>query len=188
MGARLGAGRGQPWAVALASFVLLQSAAAVFFVADVVADLRSEPLGAHSILEAAVVLALICGVALSIAELRSLYERLGEQERTIALARGELAKTIAHQFETWGLTPAEADVGLLALKGLDVAEIAGIRGSAQGTVRSQLTRIYAKAGVSGRAQFAAWFVEDLLSTGTGHATGPATPAAASKSEASPAGD
>jgi DNA-binding CsgD family transcriptional regulator len=28
-----------------------------------------------------------------------------------------------------------------------------------------LTRIYAKAGVSGRAQFAAYFVEDLLGEG-----------------------
>jgi hypothetical protein len=37
-----------------------------------------------------------------------------------------------------------------------------MRGAAQGTVRAQLTKIYAKAGVSGRAQFAAYFVEDLL--------------------------
>ena len=40
-----------------------------------------------------------------------------------------------------------------------------LRGAAQGTVRAQLTRIYAKAGVSGRAQFGAWFVEDLLDEG-----------------------
>ena len=48
---------------------------------------------------------------------------------------------------------------------LDVAEIAELRGAAQGTVRAQLTRIYSKAGVSGRAQFAAFFVEDLLGQG-----------------------
>jgi DNA-binding NarL/FixJ family response regulator len=46
-----------------------------------------------------------------------------------------------------------------------VAEIAGMRGAAQGTVRAQLTKIYSKAGVSGRAQFAAFFVEDLLGEG-----------------------
>jgi hypothetical protein len=54
-----------------------------------------------------------------------------------------------------------------------VAEIAELRGAAQGTVRAQLTRIYAKAGVSGRAQFAAFFVEDLL----GESLPPAQPAA-----------
>jgi DNA-binding CsgD family transcriptional regulator len=69
---------------------------------------------------------------------------------------------IDRQFTAWALTPAERDVAFLALKGLDVAEIAGLRGAAQGTVRAQLTKIYAKAGVSGRAQFAAYFVEDLL--------------------------
>ena len=31
-----------------------------------------------------------------------------------------------------------------------------------GTVRAQLSSVYAKAGVSGRAQFAALFVEDIL--------------------------
>jgi DNA-binding CsgD family transcriptional regulator len=76
-----------------------------------------------------------------------------------------LADVIAAQFTDWGLTPAERDVGFLALKGLDVAEIAELRGRAAGTVRAQLTRIYSKAGVSGRAQFAAYFVEDLLGEG-----------------------
>lgn len=167
-GWRGGAAR-RPEAIALASFLVLQSLAAIFFVGDVVADLQSEPLGAHTVLETIVAAALVCGVALSVRELRALHERLREQERTIELARGELAKTIADQFAQWRLTPAEEDVGLLALKGLDVTEIATIRGSAHGTVRSQLTRIYAKAGVSGRAQFAAWFVEDLLAgPGTEH--------------------
>ncbi|MFN3642142.1 MAG: helix-turn-helix transcriptional regulator [Gemmobacter sp.] len=68
----------------------------------------------------------------------------------------------AAQFRAWGLTPAERDVAWLALEGLDTAEIAGRRGAAAGTVRAQLARVYAKAGVSGRAQFAALFVEDLL--------------------------
>lgn len=40
-----------------------------------------------------------------------------------------------------------------------------MRDAAPGTVRAQMARIYAKSGVSGRAQFAAWFVEDLLSAG-----------------------
>ena len=69
---------------------------------------------------------------------------------------------IRETFAGWGLTGTEVDVGLLALKGLNAAEIAAMRGSAQGTVRAQLTKIYAKAGVSNRAQFAALFVEDLL--------------------------
>lgn len=56
---------------------------------------------------------------------------------------------------------------MLALKGFDIAEIAQLRGAAQGTVRAQMTSIYAKSGTSGRAQFAAFFVEDLLAGGVG---------------------
>ena len=68
----------------------------------------------------------------------------------------------AAQFEAWGLTAAERDVGMLALKGLDVGDIAALAGAATGTVRAQLSRVYTKAGVTGRAQFVALFVEDLL--------------------------
>ena len=156
---------GQRRVFALASFLVLQSIAAIFFLADVVADLRVDPLGAHSLVESLVVIALVSGVGLSLWQLRLTHEHMRLQERTIETARGELARTIGRQFDLWGLTPAEKDVGLFALKGLDVAQIAALRGSAAGTVRAQLTRIYAKAGVSGRAQFGAWFVEDLLGAG-----------------------
>jgi DNA-binding CsgD family transcriptional regulator len=83
-------------------------------------------------------------------------------ETALAVASGALAEVIRAEFEDWGLTAAESDVAFLALKGLDGAEIATMRGTAPGTVRAQLTRIYAKAGVANRAQFAALFVEDLL--------------------------
>ena len=53
-------------------------------------------------------------------------------------------------------------MALFALKGMDVAEIAQLRCAAQGTVRVQETHVYAKAGVTSRAQFAAWLVKDLL--------------------------
>jgi DNA-binding CsgD family transcriptional regulator len=105
------------------------------------------------------------GVAFGVMVLRQTLEDMRAQDVALATARGALADVIAAQFTDWGLTPAERDVGFLALKGLDVAEIAELRGRAAGTVRAQLTRIYAKAGVSGRAQFAAYFVEDLLGEG-----------------------
>lgn len=157
-----GAGQGRRQSAALAILVVLQGLAAVFFVGDVAADLLYDPTAPHSILEAVVVLALLAGTGFGAWQLRLTQERLRRQERALWVARGALAEAIDMQFRLWGLTPAEQDVGLLALKGIDLAEIARLRGVAEGTVRAQLTRIYAKAGVSGRAQFAAWFVEDLL--------------------------
>lgn len=151
--------------VALAAFLAVQSLAAVFFVGDVIGDLREDPTSIQFIFEALVTCALIMGILFGAFALRRTIELLRAQEAALDVARGALSDVIDSQFTDWGLTPAERDVGLLALKGLDVAEIAEVRSAAQGTVRAQLTRIYAKAGVSGRAQFAAWFVEDLLGQG-----------------------
>lgn len=148
--------------IAFAAVLLMQSVAAIFFLGDSAADLMADTWSAHTLFEAFVSLALIFGVGLSFWHLRLTLQQMHDQERALETARGKLAEAISGQFDHWGLTPAERDVGLLAIKGLDVAEIAGIRGAAQGTVRAQLARIYAKAGVSGRAQLAAWFVEDLL--------------------------
>ncbi len=155
------AGRRQP--AALAGFLLLQTTAAVFFLGDAVSDLLTAPSAPHSIFEALVALALVSGIGIGGWQLRQTLERMRAQDRALDAARGALGAVLEQQFGAWALTPAERDVALFALKGLDVAEIAQLRGAAQGTVRAQLTRIYAKAGVTGRAQFAAWFVEDLLS-------------------------
>ena len=110
-------------------------------------------------------LVLVLGILFGVWALRRTIELLRAQDAALDVARGALSQVIESQFQAWALTPAERDVAFLALKGLDVAEIAEMRGAAQGTVRAQLTRIYAKAGVSGRAQFAAFFVEDLLGEG-----------------------
>ena len=155
----------RPRPVVIAAIVILQAVATVFFVGDAVTDLLNAPSAPHSLLEAFVAVALILGVIFAGWQLRVTLERLRSQERALDTARGALADVISAQFEAWGLTPAERDVGAFALKGLDVGEIAELRGAAQGTVRAQLARIYSKAGVTGRAQFAAWFVEDLLETG-----------------------
>ena len=158
-----GAGRRQT--AALSAFLIVQSLGTVFFVGDVIGDLREDPMSVQFIFEAVVTAALVLGILFGVFALRRTIDLLRAQEQALDVARGALGAVIDAQFQAWALTPAERDVGFLALKGLDVAEIAELRGAAQGTVRAQLTRIYAKAGVSGRAQFAAFFVEDLLGQG-----------------------
>ena len=48
------------------------------------------------------------------------------------------------------------------LKGLSFKEIAPVRGTSERTVRQQALAVYAKAGLAGRAELAAFFLEDLL--------------------------
>jgi DNA-binding NarL/FixJ family response regulator len=77
------------------------------------------------------------------------------------LIRG-LGVAIEHQFERWNLTAAEADVGLLLLKGLSHKEIATIRNTSERTVREQARTLYRKSGLAGRSSLSAFFLEDLL--------------------------
>lgn len=78
-----------------------------------------------------------------------------------ALLNG-LGDAMAAQFTRWNLTEAEREVALLLLKGLSNKEIAAIRAASERTVREQARSIYAKAGLTGRAGLAAFFLEDLL--------------------------
>lgn len=78
-----------------------------------------------------------------------------------ALLRG-LSDAIDRQFTAWALSQAEQEVARLLLKGLSHKEIAVVRGSSEATVRQQATALYRKAGLAGRAELAAFFLEDLL--------------------------
>jgi DNA-binding CsgD family transcriptional regulator len=73
-----------------------------------------------------------------------------------------LGAAIDLQLERWGLSEAEQEVALLLLKGLSHRTIADIRGTEEATVRQQARAIYRKAGLSGRHDLAAFFLEDLL--------------------------
>src|SRR5512147_1376854 len=77
------------------------------------------------------------------------------------LLRG-LGAAIDRQFDRWGLSPAEREVGLLLLKGLSLKEVAETRQTSERTVRQQALAVYRKAGLAGRAELAAFFLEDIL--------------------------
>ncbi len=77
-------------------------------------------------------------------------------------ALNDLAGAIRDQFEAWGLTPAEADIAGLMLKGVSLRDIAGLRRTSQVTIRQQAQGIYRKSGLAGRAELAAFFLESLF--------------------------
>jgi DNA-binding NarL/FixJ family response regulator len=60
------------------------------------------------------------------------------------------------------LTRSETDIAFLILKGLSHKEIARVRASAEATVRQQARSIYEKSGLTGRAELAAFFLEDMF--------------------------
>lgn len=73
-----------------------------------------------------------------------------------------LALAIDQQLTKWKLTVAEKEVAFLLLKGLSLKEIADVRQTTEKTARVQSMAVYAKAGISGRSELSAFFLEDLL--------------------------
>lgn len=75
-----------------------------------------------------------------------------------------LGEAIGDEFRRWGLSPAEADVAGLLLKGAAMKEIAAARATSEATIRQQAQAIYRKAGLSGRAELQAYFLDSLFGT------------------------
>lgn len=160
-------------ATGISILVALQALACSFFLADLVGDVVAEGIGWHLVIEGMAAIALLAAVVLGALQVRSLIAAARRDETAVAAAKGALADLIALRFAEWKLTAAEADVALFALKGCDIAEIAGLRGSAAGTVRAQLARVYAKAQVDSQSGLIAQFLEELIAMPDRESKGPA---------------
>lgn len=143
---------------------------------DLIEDYAHGTSLGHVLVEGAVVLLAAAGVVVLLLRLRALGRRARELDRRLAETEAEAARwraearaaldglgdAIERQFERWQLTPAEREVALLLLKGLSHKDIADVREVSERTVREQARSAYRKAGVGGRADLSAFFLEDLL--------------------------
>lgn len=155
------------WLTAIAVIVVVQAIAAAYFLLDAVLDIVLPQQTAHAFyhtFELAVALGLVAGVVLGTMVLRQMIEEARQRERAMALARREMTELVQRRFAEWGLTEAECEVALFALKGFEIAEIAALRQAATGTVRAQLSRIYVKAGVASHAMLIGSVIDEFLDT------------------------
>jgi len=167
----------------LTGVLLAFVAVALFAAIDISADLREGTTFAHVAVEAAILLVGLLGsifmtrrLVLALRHARAVQKEalvLAEQlEATRAEAnrwRSEardlmngLAAALDRQFDRWALSPAEKETALLLLKGLSHKEIANVRSVSDATARQQARAVYKKAGLSGRHDLAAFFLEDLM--------------------------
>ena len=74
------------------------------------------------------------------------------------------ATTVAERLRLMSgeLTAAERDVAGLILKGMSLKDIALARDTSAATIRQQAQSVYRKAGLTGRAELSAYFLEDLF--------------------------
>ena len=157
--------------VGLGFFVLLLALEIVTEADEITfADLLVDALGILLMIGSAV------GVALLVQRVQAQHEEkltlISDLETARAEGEGWRSKMQSHlagiriemekQFEDWGMTAAEQDIGMLILKGLSHKEVASLRGTSEATVRQQAQSIYQKAKLPGKTAFSAYFLEDLL--------------------------
>ncbi len=162
---------------------MLFAAIAVLAIADITADAREGTTVTHVLIEGSVALTALGGALYGGRRAHALFARSRALEletqalgRDLADARaaaetwraeaGELMRglgvAIDRQFDAWELTPAEKETALLLLKGLSLREVGDARDVTEATARQQARSVYRKAGLTGRHDLAAFFLEDLL--------------------------
>jgi DNA-binding CsgD family transcriptional regulator len=140
---------------------------AVFFVWDIlssVLNLRQQPINwqLREFIEMGAALGLILGLVLGAVALHRVTKERNSANESLRRTSAVFMELLEERFAEWGLTKAEKDVALFAIKGLSLAEIAALRSTSEGTVKAQTNAIYRKAGVSGRPQLLSLFIEDLM--------------------------
>jgi len=145
--------------------VALQVICAFFFLVQILSSVFGFVTFSWNIvelIEIGAALGLVLGVFLGAITLRRTIARNLAIEDQLRLASGAFMEVMEERFTGWGLTPAERDVALFAIKGMSTQEIAVLREVSEGTIKAQTNAIYRKANVSGRTQLLSLFIEELL--------------------------
>lgn len=145
---------------------IVQALCSVYFLFDITLDwirpTTYNPLTDSDLVEAIVTIVLFMGLCFTASELRRALSHQARLTEQLQIASGAFQAVIEAKFAEWTLTSAERDVALLAIKGYSIAEIAGLRQTAQGTAKAQAASVYRKAEVSGRLQLISLFLDDLM--------------------------
>lgn len=145
-------------------------------ITDLVLDAPTQWLTAHVLLELTLVGISLGGLAYlgwrwkeaegSLARtrvaLRARSAEAAEWQRKAEGALQGLGRAIDEQFTAWELTPAEREVAVLLLQGHGHKQIAFRTQRSERTVRQHAVAVYAKSGLAGRAELAAYFLEGIV--------------------------
>lgn len=142
-----------------------------FFLFDLVQDFAGAGSAfiseTHLYVEALAVVVLLLSAFFEARYVLRLVRRKAHLETSLSLASAAVQDVIDAHFEAWGLSPAEQDVATFLVKGLSTAEIAGIRGNAEGTVKAHLHNIYRKSGTRNRAEVLSVVIDSLIGVEVG---------------------
>lgn len=153
--------------VAFGLLLGLQAVCGMVFLLDIVLSalgIYPVPLAwsLRELLEMGAGLGLVLGMVLGSLLVRRAIHDLHRAEARLDRASAAFVDLLNARFDQWGLTAAERDVALFAIKGLSVQEMARLRETSEGTIKAQTAAIYRKAQVTGRPQLLSLFIEDMM--------------------------
>lgn len=155
-------------AIALIALMGAQIFCAVFFVVDVLADYLEAGAKAayhlHLYVETLATVSLVLAIAVEGRFLLAMLRRQAHLEESLNQARSAVQDIMEDRFSEWGLTPSEQDIATFLIKGFTTAEIAELRGSAEGTIKTHLNAIYRKAGVRNRTEVLSLLLDCIMVT------------------------
>ena len=124
--------------------------------------MRPVPWQFYELLEIIAAISLGLGVLFGILLLRRSIRQRDRVRKALNAASSAFNDLLQERFADWGLSDAEKDVALFAVKGMNTSEIAAIRKTTEGTVKAQSANIYRKSGVNSRSQLVSLFLDDLF--------------------------
>ena len=153
--------------IALKVGAALYAASALAFLSELIGEISGYYLFSaswllHEVIAIATLFGFAIGGVLIWRANHLILQRNEEVERLLRSARGEFFEMLNLQFGRWELSAAERDIALLTVKGMSVVEIAELRSTSQGTIKSQNNSIYRKANVKSRTQLLGALIDQLL--------------------------
>jgi DNA-binding CsgD family transcriptional regulator len=152
--------------IALIALVLIQAICAVFFVNDVTTDYLESGMPllerSHLFFEILIAFSLVAAIAFESYFFFWLLQRKAHLDKSASVAASAIYDIINAHFDDWKLTAAERDIAAFMIKGMSISEIAGLRGSAEGTIKAHLNSIYRKSETAGRSDLLSFIIEDII--------------------------
>jgi DNA-binding CsgD family transcriptional regulator len=148
--------------------ITVQVVCASIFLFDVFQDYRNDGFALandfHLIVEIVATAGLVAAIYFEIRYLRRLLRHQTRLLEGLSIAASAMHDIILDLFGKWKLTPSEQEVAMLLVKGFSIAEIAAIRGGAEGTVKAHLNSIYKKSGTGSRGEVLSLLIDPLMAT------------------------
>lgn len=145
----------------------IQLISTFFFLYVIISDLFMTqwfiiPWGIQELLEVFSAIGMLLGVVMSLLLIYFLGTRANRLDGQVRAVAGDFQKFVEKQFDQWQLTQTERHVAILVMKGFSNSEISRMRGTTESTVKSQLTSIFRKTGLTSRQQLTTHMIEDIL--------------------------